>query len=953
MKKLSKLLFSVCLALATSTARGAIDPSIDWHVIETKNFEVIFDAKYRQIAIKYAEAAERAHILLGPVFDNVTPNKTILVIDDSTDVSNGFATPIPRQLITVYPVLPNSLDYLSHFGNWAQEIVTHEYTHTLTFEPAYGFWRPLRTVFGSVIRPNALLPRWYTEGVAVQNESKFTSMGRLRSPLYRAMIRSQVLENVWGTEGLDRANDLTNPTWPRGSRPYFYGALVWNRLVEKKDDQIQGELNRRYATRVPYLLHAPILDNYDQDFNDFLQTTYTEFETIAKTQIERLSSQPSTDTDGAAFEIQDGYFQHSPRVSPDGTKLVVSHRSNQNSEEFYLVERASKTESFQNAVKKIGSGYDSVTKISWLPDSKSLIFDAVDTYNRVYQFSDLYTLEIENKKVKKLTNGQRLREASVSPDGSQIVAVKLGASQTWIVALDRDGKNERILYTPEPLFRVSNPEYAGSEQLIFSERGTNGVESLKRLNLKTNAVETVLRRYEPIQFAHIADAGLVFQSIKSGAGNLYLANSDLTDARPITHTKTHIFNGTYDTNSNEAFVTRLTSRGAQIQRILPTSTSSPLPTTGLNDGYQFGSFFEPEPEVIETESNSYQAHQYLWPQYWLPIVFSGPYGSQYGGTVYGSDPLNFHDYYLGGYHDALANRPGFLAGYTNRQTPIVLSVNGQDTYTYVESVKLNNHQTYIAGMGSFYLPLLSNNWLGSLGWTYFQSEYERSPISTQQGPSASIRYSNTTTKGYQISPETGWAWDLAHTEYLEGLATDSYGRTTASVTKYLSWLLPKNHALKLSTAGTYSPANRSLFVGTVAGGGEYFYGNVNQALTVRGYAPGAFLGWSFLTTSMEYRFPLAYQYKGSGTAPWFLRRTHGAVFWDALSTEGAYADIQTGRLTNSYFGNFYSGVGAEVRFDMTVVYMAPITVRVGYHYGLRHYASGGGGVYLGLALPQF
>jgi hypothetical protein len=283
----------------------------------------------------------------------------------------------------------------------------------------------------------------------------------------------------------------------------------------------------------------------------------------------------------------------------------------------------------------------------------------------------------------------------------------------------------------------------------------------------------------------------------------------------------------------------------------------------------------------------------------------------------------------------------------------VLSVASQDTHSYVESVKLNNHQTYVAGKGTFYLYGLSNNWKGSLGWTYYQTEYDGTPVSTQQGPSVGLLFNNTTTKGYQISPESGWTWDLVHTEYLKGLATDNYGRTTTNVAKYLSWLLPKNHAVRLATSATYSPANRSLYVGTVSSGGEYFYTNSSPGLVVRGYAPGAFLGWSVLTTSMEYRFPLAYQYKGDGTAPWFLRRTHGLVFWDTLTTEGAYADLNSGRLTRSYFGNFYSGVGAEVRFDLTLAYMAPVTARVGYHYGLREYAMGGGGIYLGLMLPEF
>lgn len=952
--KASHLLMILANVFVLAQAHGAIDTSKNWQRLETEHFELLFDAQHRQVATKYAEAAERAHTLLAPIFNYQTPERTVLVLDDSTDVANGFATPIPRQLITIFPVLPNGIDFLSHYGNWAHEIVTHEYTHTLTFEPAEGLWKPLRFVFGSVIRPNGLLPRWYTEGVAVQNESKFTTMGRLRSPLYRAIIRSQVIDDVWGQEGLDRANDLTNPSWPRGSRPYFLGALIWNRLVEKKDDAIQGELNRRYASRIPYLLHQPMEDNFGQDFNQFLQTTYSEFSLLAKNQLQVLSAQPSTDQDRGAFPIEGGYLQHTPRISPDGMKLVLTHQSFDNSIQILVSQRPTTSEPFPEATSVLLQDLESTSRVSWFPDSSKILYDAVGSYKRFNDFSDLFELDVKSKKSHRLTTGQRLREGTVSPDGSQIVAVKLGASQTWIVGMNKDGENQQILYSPDLLVRVSTPEFLSADEIIFSERGINGVESLRYLHLKTKELKTVLSRLEPIQFAHKTSEGVVFQSIRNGTGNLFLANADLTDAAPLTHTKTHIFNGTLDTTTKQVLVSRLTASGGRLETLPLQPRKDPLPGVGLNDGYQFASFFEPETTNQEqAESRPYSAGRYLWPQYWLPIVLSGPYGSQFGGSIFGSDPLNFHNYAAGGFYDTLSGKPGFLLSYSNRQTPVILSFSAQDSTNYVESLRLNNQQTFITGKGSFFLPALSNDWRGLAGWTFYQTQYEGYPVSTQQGPFIGVAFDNTSMKGYQISPQTGWTGDLSHTEYLPGLGSDNYRRTSANLAKYVSLFLPKNHALKLSTSGTYSAANRELLVGAASAGGEYIYGSLNSPLIVRGYAPGSFLGWSILTTSMEYRLPISYPYQGSGTAPWFLRRVHGAVFWDSLTTEGAYSDSNTRKLTRSYFGNFYSGVGAEIRFDLTVAYMAPLTARIGYHYGLREYAGGGGGIYIGFVLPKF
>lgn len=953
------LCFLILLALfclISTQSQAALDPRIHYETFETPHFTLLYDARHRELAQEYAQAAERAHQLLVPAFNGIFPSKTVLVIDDTTDTSNGFATPIPRQLITVYPVLPSPLDYLSHFGHWPNEIVTHEYTHTLNFEPAEGFWKPLRFVFGSVIRPNALLPRWYTEGLAVQNESKFTTMGRLRSPLYRAMIRAQVLEDTWGTEGLDRAADLTNPSWPRGTRPYFYGAFVWNRLVERKSDEIQGELNERYARRVPYLLHEPIQDLYNEDFNQFLISTYNDFRQIAQTQLENLKRSPSSDQPGGAFPNPDAYFQHSPQISPDRLKLAYIEKTYDRGDQIILRSRNDPSQSFAEAPAEILiSNLDGVNRVDWSSDSSKILFNQIVTFDRYSSFSDLYLIELPAKKTKRITSGKRLREGTFTPDMKGAVAVQTAGGQTAIVGVQLDSGEISILYTPERLSRVSNPSFLDQGRLIFSERTSKGVEGLRLLNTLSKESQLVLSRYEPLVFAHPSPRGLIFQSTKSGSGNLYLANTELTEAIPLTHTLTHVFNGTLDDSRNLALTVRLTASGARLEEhpALEIKEPLPLPSTGLNDGYNFGSFFEPEPTALDMQPRPYSAGRYLLPKYWLPILLSGPYGSQFGGTVFGSDPLSFHSYAIGGFYDSQAARPGWLASYTNRQTPVTIGLAGQQVSSYVESLRLNNDQLFLSGRGTFFLPGLSNDWRGFVGWTFYQSQYAGSGISTQQGPTVGLSFDNTSMKGYQISPQEGWSWTLSHSEYLRGLATDNYGRTQADVTTYTDYLLPKNHALKLAAAGTYSPANRSLFVGTVSAGGEYLVSSANPPLVVRGYSPGAFIGWSFLTTSMEYRFPIAYPFSGKGTAPWFLRRTHGAVFWDALTTEGAYAHAQTNRLTRSYFGNFYSGVGAEVRFDLTVAYMVPLTARIGYHYGLREYAYGGGGLYLGVILPQF
>lgn len=154
-RHLALLLLILCLNLPAIAA--SVDPAIDWKVIRTPHFKVIYDQKMRTVARLYAWQAERAYAFLKPIFKEA-PDLTHVIITDTSDFANGYAGFLPLPLITVFPVMPSTLDSVSYYDNWAAELMIHEYTHILTFEPTAGFYTPLRYVFGSLIHPTGLLP---------------------------------------------------------------------------------------------------------------------------------------------------------------------------------------------------------------------------------------------------------------------------------------------------------------------------------------------------------------------------------------------------------------------------------------------------------------------------------------------------------------------------------------------------------------------------------------------------------------------------------------------------------------------------------------------------------------------------------------------------------------------------------------------------------------------------
>ena len=213
--------------LVVPSAHGSTDPSTKWMTLKTAHFDLIYDsAQYKQ-ALRFAEYAETAFTDLVPIFKEY-PKKTVIWLNNTTDISNGMATAFPYPAITILPVTPTSAQSVGEYGHWGQELLTHEYTHILQFEPQHGLMGMLRWIFGSIVVPNGVLPRWWLEGMAVETESQLSNGGRLRSIQQQAVLRALASDHRLEAEDISRINEVVIPDWMGGGRPYLYGSLMWN-----------------------------------------------------------------------------------------------------------------------------------------------------------------------------------------------------------------------------------------------------------------------------------------------------------------------------------------------------------------------------------------------------------------------------------------------------------------------------------------------------------------------------------------------------------------------------------------------------------------------------------------------------------------------------------------------------------------------------------------------------
>ena len=926
------LLFSALL-MSLATSAFASDPSVEWKTIETPHFSLIFDSRQQQVAEIYALKAEQAFTAISPTF-GVWPEKTVIYLDDSTDLANGSATPWPYPMIMAYPVLPLSNDVVGSYGDWGLELLTHEYTHILNFTPANGVMKPLRWVFGSIIAPNVLLPRWYSEGLAVEMETRYSKYGRLRSSGFLSIARAMAAEGRLRDEDIGRINESI-PDFPGGNRPYLMGALIWDELTRKAGDKIIGELNTAYSRRIPFFLNSPLNDRLGVQWKDVLNDAY---ERVEKRTLEQIRVINAAGAMKEKLVARDGYYSRSPSLSPNGEMLAFVSQ-NINTDNLIMLMKRDGSSGFTGGAKdkRLVEAMD-INRISWLPDSSGFIYDAVDAVNRYYLYSDLYRCELVKDatkcKTKRLTRGLRAREPVVSPDGHSLVFVQNTTASTQLMISGIDGSSVRVLRKPDVQTRISSPTFVSADELVFSERDGTGTETLRYAHLRggqLDSVSEILREFAPARLPSMTARGLTFVSDKSGVSNLYLADSQLKSAHAVTNVVSRVIDATIDSSSGDVLYSRLEAAGAALF-----ASSGPVPATPPTIGplidTTYGSWAVPSVKPTMTVEDYHPSH-WLLPRYWIPYMYLLPGGFYAQASTSGNDPLERHAYTLTGAYDSLSGKPSVFGSYLNSTTRVPLLFVGQDVTEYLYASGLQRKTTAGSVSGSFFLPGLSNAYRGALGWEYLATD-ALGFLTVRNGADVALTYQDVSQRGYQISPEDGGTAAVIHRHYFEKLGNIGYDETDVSVSKYFSWLLPEHHAIGLFSNFAWAPALNRTILGRSTVGGNYQNGLIQNAFVMRGYQSGVFLGKDMLTGTFEYRFPLLYSYRSFGTAPLFFRRLHASVFLDGITLDGvAYRDDIKAYQTEK-FGTFHLGTGLELKADTTLFYFLPVQFIVGAYYGL-------------------
>ncbi len=958
MKKNTLFLFLFLFSSFPSTYAAQIDPSFKFSTIESEHFIIHFHQGLEELARKSAGMAEDIHSLLSDRFLWTPDEKTNMVLIDSSDISNGFATVLPYNSIYIYTVPPMPDMSIGQYENWLRLVITHEYAHILTMDPARGYSGVMRNIFGkpipgadplsfllfvAAVPPNILLPRWWIEGIATWAESQYNPMGRGKNAYYEMIFRTAVAED--NLLSIDKINGEI-PYWPAGSSLYIYGFALQKFIARRYGNEALGALNMAHAGRVPYFINGAAAGVTDKSYIFLYRDMLQDLKKEHAKKVDILKTYPLTDIN--RMDIK-GERLTNPRLSRDGEFLALNSIDPHKHETIVIMDKNGRKQ--YAMVNRLISDHN----ITWSPDGRSIFFTQAEIHRSYNLYQDLYSYEIKKNKVKRLTEGMRLKDPDLSPDGSifALVSVDVSGQSLALLDLSEDEEKLKIIRHYGQGVRVSGPRWSpDGKRIVFSVRDTNGNTSLHLFESDESAdgKNSVILEdsHDNIYPVWSPDSRfIIFTSDRTGVYNLFAYSLSEKKIYRITNLIGGAFQPEVSPDGSRIYFSSYHSRGFRAAWInyapekwstdtgpvikvdWPAGSGDDLYTTenaskridlqARRSGY--------EPAGL---SRRYSALETMYPRFWLPTLRSDHYGPVLGAFTAGRDVLGYHTYLAeagrggGGqnYHDVTYLYDRFYP--TFRLNSYSLPV----LYSNLPDSGENLYEKRSGFIASFSVPIrrMESNYNLYIGYhrkrrellnssASLPGEFSRKDVKRKKDNIfAGIEFNNTLRYPYSISREEGRRISLYYRNYSKDIGSDIDLREY--IGSYEEYIRLKGHSVLYTKLKAALSEGDVIYLQQIGG-----VSNESLDFPLRGYPSRDKIGKHVATATLELRQPIAYPLRGINTKPIFFDKLYISPFADTGIVWSGKSDLK--------WKDVEVGLGVEARFDMTLGYRLNITPALG------------------------
>ncbi|MDL1871668.1 hypothetical protein FBR05_05640 [Deltaproteobacteria bacterium PRO3] len=526
-------LFSLIIWLAplAGAHAGYFDPKLKWYTLSTPHFNIHYHEGEEEVARRMTVIAEKVYAEQTPKFKWKPWGRVEVVLTDTTDISNAFTSTLPYNYILLFVPAPQGDSTLNYYEDWLYDLFLHEFTHTLHLDMYGGLVKPFRWVLGRIVTPNGLTPGWVREGIATQQES-LTGKGRVNNSFSDMMLRTDLMNDQF--LALDQMAGLQFD-WPSSNAAYIYGGKFWAYLADTYGQDTVVEFSKRYSNSM-WLFSLNNKARKTFGGKNFFKL-HDEWKASLKEKYAKQRQEVEAKGLSSLSEVR--HYKGSlsnPTLSPDGQIIIYSQTDVHNKPEI-------------RRIRVDGSGDELISKgrigaqYSFSPDGKKVVYSSMGTYKHYYKYFELFELDLQTKKSRQLTTGQRAFHPDYSPDGKTLVFVQNKVNTTRLALYDFETKKIKLLGASEPWVQYSNPRFSPDGKTIAVSAWRNGNRDIYLYDLEGKIVKQVTQDtaidLNPIFAKDGAD--LFFTSDRTGITNVWRYNLASGQSEQVTNVLTGVF----------------------------------------------------------------------------------------------------------------------------------------------------------------------------------------------------------------------------------------------------------------------------------------------------------------------------------------------------------------------------------------------------------------------------
>ncbi len=960
---LSGALVMALFLCAPAPAHAQLVPSDRWYTIETEHFRVHFIKSVEPEARRGAVNAERAFAQLSTEL-KPPPGKVDLVIADNVDYVNGYATSFPSNRIVVFAHPPIDTPELRNYDDWSQLVITHELTHIFHLDRADGLWGFGRKVFGRhpVLFPNAYLPSWVVEGLAVYYESRVTGVGRLEGPEHYMIARAAAQAHR-----LPHLGDISRETsrFPGGSSVYIYGSLIFDYLSRTKGPQaVPKFIDVTSRAIFPLSLNAKAKQAFGVSFENAFKDW--------SDSLIRSAPRNADPLPGWRELTHDGRSAQSPRWSGDSLVLFTAANGRE-VPGLYSVDAA-------GTITRLGrrNGLDANVMLR----NGDILFSQPDYTDPFHYRNDLYISHLGHEK--RLTRNARLSQPDVRGDG-QIVASQGMPGTARLVRVSSDGRVIKPITIGSAEVQWGDPRWSPDGRSIAAIRvRRGGINELIVLDTLGAVSQVLISERAIVSDPSWSPSGdrIFYTSARGGTSQAYVIPlSGAIVSMQLSRATTGLFSLESSPSARQFAAIHFRYDGYHVGIA---EADSPFVPSDMSVVHQrpdcttclLATHIDPPIALSDLpRAHRYSPWQSLVPKYWEPLMsIDDNAGNVFGAATSGYDIVGRHSYYIDAGYNTKYREPQVIGAYQYARfgQPFV-NVSAEQTFDHFSLV---NSANKIVGdlsrrariydlSASLVRPRTRTYASVAFGGEIESRDYTTDPDTllsklppiyseTLNYPSffAAGSWTNAKRPALSISREDGISLSTTlRRRWRSGSESNGSNSIIGVVSAYKSLDLSgfAHHAIALRAAGAVADKNAiSTFSAGGLNGGSlevisgFSVGASRRTFGVRGFPPSAEQGTRALGGTAEFRSPISAPSTRVPFIPLLFDRISVAAFGEAGRAWCPASASQSTGVCNRSTGTqpWLASVGAEADFDTAIQYDVATRFRAGFAIPVLNRAAG-------------